>query len=493
MKFEPDWADLNAFGKEKSDALIIPVPLAYVPVKSAIKASAIETLLAQAIKNKHFSGANDQILNLYSPSGIRAPYVVFVGCGEAEPMQVKNALTHAVAEMKDKGLKTLSIALHALASRSDLPRILYGSVLGVASAVYTYIYTKPSASPSSAQIVRFTLPKKASLPPEWTQALAVAKGQNLAREWGNRPANHATPGALAQAARDLTKRHARLSCKILEHKDIERLGMGAFLSVAQGSDRSPKFIVLQYTGARKSQAPVALVGKGITFDTGGISIKPAPGMDEMKFDMCGAASVLGAFEALGELQPKLNVLGLIPTCENMPSGRATRPGDVVTSMSGQTIEVLNTDAEGRLILCDALEYARQFKPRAVIDIATLTGACVIALGHVRAGLFSNNDALAEALSIAGEAALDPCWRMPLDEAYAQELKSNFADMANVGSRAGGSITAAKFLQKYTSDMQWAHLDIAGVGFHSGKNKGATGRPVPLLLSYLLAQVAQAAK
>jgi leucyl aminopeptidase len=263
--------------------------------------------------------------------------------------------------------------------------------------------------------------------------------------------------------------------------------------VAKGSEEPLRFIVLRYSGAAKAQAPTVLVGKGITFDTGGISIKPAPEMDEMKFDMGGAASVLGVFKALSLLQPQINVVGLIPSCENMPDGRAVKPGDVVTSMSGQTIEILNTDAEGRLILCDALTYAERFKPHAVIDIATLTGACVIALGHLRSGLFSSNDALADALQAAGEAALDPCWRMPLDDEYAEGLKSNFADVGNVGGRAGGSITAAKFLQRFTGKYPWAHLDIAGTAWKSGAAKGATGRPVPLLLNYLVNQAALAAE
>jgi leucyl aminopeptidase len=252
-----------------------------------------------------------------------------------------------------------------------------------------------------------------------------------------------------------------------------------------------RFIELRYSGAAKDKAPVVLVGKGITFDTGGISIKPASEMDEMKFDMCGAASVLGTFRALGELQPAINVVGLIPACENMPDGRAVKPGDVVTSMSGQTIEILNTDAEGRLVLCDALTYAARFKPAAIVDIATLTGACVIALGGVRSGLFANNDRLALALQEAGEAAQDPCWRMPLDDDYADGLKSNFADMGNVAGRAGGSITAAKFLQKYVNDQPWAHLDIAGTAWKGGAAKGSTGRPVGLLVRYLMGQALEA--
>jgi len=273
---------------------------------------------------------------------------------------------------------------------------------------------------------------------------------------------------------------------------VEKLGMGSFMAVAKGSEEPLRFIVLRYNGATKSEAPTVLIGKGITFDTGGISIKPAPEMDEMKFDMCGAASVLGVFRALADIKPKINVVGLIPSCENMPDGRAIKPGDVVTSMSGQTIEILNTDAEGRLILCDALTYAERFKPRAVIDIATLTGACVIALGGVRSGMFASADDLAQALLAAGETSQDLCWRLPLDDDYAEGLKTNFADVANVAGRAGGAITAAKFLQRFAARYPWAHLDIAGTAWKSGAAKGATGRPVGLLLAYLIAQGVESA-
>jgi leucyl aminopeptidase len=281
---------------------------------------------------------------------------------------------------------------------------------------------------------------------------------------------------------------AGIHCQVLGPKEIEKLGMGSFAAVARGSVEPLRFIVLQYTGAAKSEAPTVLVGKGITFDTGGISLKPGPGMDEMKFDMCGAASVLGTLRAVAELKAKVNLIGIIPACENMPDGSAVKPGDVVTSMSGQTIEVLNTDAEGRLILCDALTYAERFKPAVVVDIATLTGACVIALGHHRTGLFSPDDALAAELLAAGERALDLAWRMPLDDEYGDALKSNFADMGNVGGRAGGAITAAMFLKRFTSRLRWAHLDIAGTAWKSGVAKGATGRPVPLLTHFVLSRV-----
>jgi leucyl aminopeptidase len=267
--------------------------------------------------------------------------------------------------------------------------------------------------------------------------------------------------------------------------------MGSFLGVTKGSEEPPKLIVMQHLKGKQSQKPVVLVGKGITFDTGGISLKPGAEMDEMKYDMCGAASVLGTFKTIAEMDLPLNVVGIIPTCENMPDGRATRPGDVLTSMSGLTIEVLNTDAEGRLILCDALTYAERFEPSAVVDIATLTGACVIALGHHATGLFSNKDELAKELLLAGEKALDRAWHMPMWDDYQPQLDSNFADMGNIGGRAGGSITAACFLSRFAKKYDWAHLDIAGTAWKSGKEKGGTGRPVPLLTEFLVSRAAQA--
>ena len=305
----------------------------------------------------------------------------------------------------------------------------------------------------------------------------------LAKDLGNLPGNVCTPTYLADQARALAKEHS-LSVQVLERQDMEKLGMGSFLSVAKGSDEPPKFIILQHKGGSKKDKPVVLVGKGITFDSGGISLKPGADMDEMKYDMSGAASVLGALKAAAMLSLPLNVVGLIPTCENLPSGRANKPGDIVTSMSGQTIEILNTDAEGRLILCDALTYAERYEPAAVVDIATLTGACVIALGHVATGVMANNDALARELIHAGETAYDRCWQLPLWDDYQEQLKSNFADMANIGGRPAGTITAACFLSRFTKKYDWAHLDIAGTAWKSGKDKGSTGRPVPLLVHFL---------
>jgi leucyl aminopeptidase len=357
----------------------------------------------------------------------------------------------------------------------------------LAAAESSYVFTTTKSKPEGRVLERVVVgvPNSAKFKAVFDRTVAAVTGIEYAKEWANRPANHATPTLLAGAARSLA-RFAGIKCEVLGPKEVAKLGMGSFMAVAQGSEEPLRFIVLRYTGTLKSQAPTVLVGKGITFDSGGISIKPAAEMDEMKFDMSGAASVLGVFRALAELKPAINVVGLIPACENLLNGRAVKPGDVVTSMSGQTIEILNTDAEGRLVLCDALTYAERFKPRAVVDIATLTGACVIALGGVRSGLFSTNEELAVALLSAGESSTDLCWRLPLDEDYAEGLKTNFADVANVAGRAGGAITAAKFLQRFAGKFPWAHLDIAGTAWKSGVAKGATGRPVALLLEYLLA-------
>src|SRR3569832_733229 len=320
-------------------------------------------------------------------------------------------------------------------------------------------------------------------------AKAVAEGIKPTKDLGNLPPKLCTPGYLADQARTLAKRHKTIKVEVLDRGDMEKLGMGALLAVARGSQEPPKLIVVQYRGGKKIDRPVALVGKGVTFDSGGISIKPAQAMDEMKFDMCGAASVLGTRETIALLKLPLNVVGVIPSTENLPSGTATKPGDVVTSLSGQTIEILNTDAEGRLILCDALTYTERFEPDVVIDIATLTGACVVALGKHASGLLGNNEALIQDLLKAGKETGARAWELPLWEDYQDQLKTHFADMANVGGRDGGTITAACFLSRFTKKFQWAHLDIAGTAWLTGDKKGATGRPVPLLTQYLLDRVA----
>ncbi|MEM9386315.1 MAG: leucyl aminopeptidase [Pseudomonadota bacterium] len=318
---------------------------------------------------------------------------------------------------------------------------------------------------------------------------AVAAGVALARDLGNMPANACTPTYLAQTAERIAADNRHMTARALDKDEIEALGMGSFLSVSQGSRQPPKLIIMEYKGGPEGEAPVALVGKGITFDTGGICIKPAPAMDEMKYDMCGAAGVLGTMQSVARLGPACNVMAIVPTCENMPDGLATRPGDIVTAMDGQTIEILNTDAEGRLILCDAICYAKRYQPDVIVDVATLTGACVIALGEHYSGLMSNDDALAEALMAAGRSACDVAWRLPVDDDYAEALKSNFADFANVGGRPGGAITAACFLHKFARDQRWAHLDIAGSAWKGGKAKGGTGRPVGLLMQFILDRLA----
>ena len=439
------------------------------------------TLLLQAQRAGDFQAKPGQTLSMWKVPGFKASRLLLIGAGEGKPRQLRSALNTAAAAMKSVKATHATVLLpHGHEFQADQ------AVQAVADGNYVYTATKPSAEASVLKTVVVGVTDPAQAKSAFAEGRARVAGMTLAREWGNRPANHATPIHLAKVAQSLG-REPGVRCEVLGPSEVKKLGMGSFMAVAQGSEQSLRFIVLQYRkpGAKTRQAPVVLVGKGITFDTGGISLKPGAGMDEMKFDMCGAASVLGTFQALAQLQPDLHVVGLIPTCENMPDGRALKPGDVVTSMSGQTIEILNTDAEGRLILCDALTYAKRFKPQAVIDIATLTGACVIALGHHRSGLFASDDALAQALQAAGDRAADPCWRMPLDDEYAEGLKSHFADVANVGDRSAGSVTAAKFLQRFAGDAPWAHLDIAGTAWKSGGAKGATGRPVGLLLSYLL--------
>jgi leucyl aminopeptidase len=476
MDFQLKTLDLAGAAAESCDALVLLAPDAFKPGRDALSRT-----LQAAQKAGDFETKAGKLLALYRPDGFGATRVLLAGTGDGSARSVRAAVLAAVGAVKSAPVKRLGVCF----SGAPVADAVQAAVLAVADASYVYTTTKPKAEARKLRQVVLGVADTAPVRAAFALGTATAHGVEAAKEWGNRPPNHATPTHLAAAARALAR--GPVKCEVLGPKEVAALGMGSFMAVAQGSAEPLRFIVLKYQGAAKADAPVVLVGKGITFDTGGISIKPAPEMDEMKFDMCGAASVLGVFSALGELRPAVNVVGLIPACENMPDGKAVKPGDVVTSMSGQTIEILNTDAEGRLILCDALTYAERFKPRAVVDIATLTGACVIALGAVRSGLFATDDALADALLAAGEQALDPCWRMPLDDEYADGLKSNFADMGNVAGRAGGAITAAKFLQKFTAKMPWAHLDIAGTAWKSGAAKGATGRPVALLLDYIATQ------
>ena len=477
MNFQLEHCDLGTVAREKCKALLVILTSAYVPGKDVLS-----VLIAKAMKDGDLQAKPARMLDIYRPLGLGASRLLLVHAGDGTPAQVRQAVSGAMALLKPAQLQ--QIRLHFAQSPSGT--VLRVALTALADASYVYVTTKSKAEGRALQKVQVSGLAESGARADFARAVASVKGIELAKEWGNRPANHATPSHLAEAAQALSKLpHVR--CQVLGPREVAKLGMGAFQAVAQGSDEALQFIVLRYDGAARSVAPTVLVGKGITFDSGGISLKPAPEMDEMKFDMCGAASVLGVFRALAELQPAINVVGLIPACENLPGGRALKPGDVVTSMSGQTIEVLNTDAEGRLVLCDALTYAERFKPHAVLDIATLTGACVIALGAVRSGFFTNDAALSVAMAAASESSQDLCWPLPLDDDYAEGLKSNFADVANVAGRPAGAITAAKFLQRFTAKYPWGHLDIAGTAWKSGQAKGATGRPVGLLLDYLLAQ------
>jgi leucyl aminopeptidase len=477
MDFQLKTLDAARAAREKCDAIVLVVTQDFKPAKDPLTSLAGHALDAGDLETKP-----GKLLHAYRSEGIAAPRVVLAGGGDGSARRVHSAVQAAVGSLRSAGVKRLVICLPPGADGAAVR----AAVTATAEASYVYVATK--SKPEGREIERVTVAVDDAGPvkDEFEAAKAAAAGIEFARELANLPPNHATPTRLGEEAKKLAKAHG-FGCQVLGPKEIAKLGMDSFMAVSQGSEQPPRFIVLEHQGGADGEAPIVLVGKGITFDSGGISIKPAQDMDEMKFDMGGAASVLGTFRAIGELKPRVNVVGLIPSCENMPDGRSVKPGDIVKSMSGQTIEILNTDAEGRLILCDALSYAQRFKPGAVIDIATLTGACVVALGGVRSGLFASDDALAESLQSAGEAAMDLCWRMPLDDEYGDGLKTNFADVANVAGRAGGAITAAKFLQRFTGRFPWAHLDIAGTAWKSGANKGATGRPVGLLFQYLLSR------
>jgi len=470
----------------------------------------------RTVVKSEFRGRPGSTLVLRALAGVTAQRVVLVGLGKQSEY---NARVHAGAEQAfaaycvsaqlAEGTSTLTANPAADTTARSRAR---AAAIAAGNATYRYDATFGKAErdgPAKLKKVVQVVDRgeAAEVQAGLREGSAIANGMELTRTLGNLPSNICTPAYLGETAKKLARSFKNLKVQVMDRKEIEALGMGSFLSVARGSDEAPRFIVLRHAGkpAAKSSAktakaakaakanvaqangPVVLVGKGITFDSGGISIKPSAAMDEMKYDMCGAASVLGTFRALAELELPIDVVGLIASCENMPSGKANKPGDVVTSMSGQTIEILNTDAEGRLVLCDALTYAERFKPAAVIDIATLTGACVVALGKVNSGLFSTDDALADALLQAGRESMDSAWRMPLDDAYQEQLKSNFADIANIGGPPAGAVTAACFLSRFTKAYRWAHLDIAGTAWRGGKDKGATGRPVPLLMQFLLNQ------
>lgn len=482
--------------KQNTDCLVIGCyeGLVFSPsAKEINKADAghLESLL----KREQFQGKAGQSLLLLNPQGIAAERLLVLGMGNqakgnASAENFRKAVQKIADTLKPTPCTNIAILLTEIDVKDQSAEWQARQIVEHLSLLdYRSDHLKSKPAELSLALKKVTLGASKPLLAATTKGIsigsAIAKGVNLTRYLGDLPGNICTPGFLAQQAKQLAGKHPKTRVEVLEEKQMKALGMGSLLSVAAGSDQPAKLVVIEYKGGSKKDAPIALVGKGITFDTGGISIKPGPGMDEMKFDMCGAASVLGSLCAVMEMNLPINVVGVIAASENMPNGNATKPGDIVTSMSGQTIEILNTDAEGRLVLCDALTYTERFKPKAVIDIATLTGACVIALGNHATGLFSNNDELAKNLLRAGEEANDRAWQMPLWDDYQKQLDSNFADIANIGGREAGSITAACFLARFTKKFTWAHLDIAGTAWRSGAAKGATGRPVGLLVQYLL--------
>jgi len=452
--------------------------------------------IAEVLKSGDLEGKVGTTLLLHKVPRVGADRVLLVGLGRERDLaetQFRAALTTAIRVLRGTGTAEVTFPLSTTVKGRDIGWMAEQVVLAVKDGTYRFDRMKSKKADAKKALRKCTIAvaNKSDAPAAergMARGDAIGEGIALAKDLGNLPGNVCTPTYLAEQAQELAKRHG-MKAEILERKDMERLGMGSFLSVAQGSVQPPKLIVLEYRGGEKNAAPVALVGKGITFDTGGISLKPGAEMDEMKFDMCGAASVLGTLRAVALMRLPINVVGVIPATENMPDGNAIKPGDIVTTMSGQTVEILNTDAEGRLVLCDALTYVEKFKPAAVIDIATLTGAMVISLGHVATGMFSNSDTLAREVIDAGTSSWDRAWHLPMWADYQDMLKSNFADFPNIGTRAGGSITAACFLSRFTKAYPWAHLDIAGTAWKSGAEKGATGRPVALLSHFLAKRAA----
>ncbi len=488
---------IGAVDKKRTDCLIIG---AYEKQQLTPSAQQIDLAgggaLGKLLKREQFKGKPGDTLLLHQLPGCRADRVLVVGLGPAKELIAKNyrkALTSAIkvlaATPSQRALCTLLEAeVEACDNRWKARQI----ALVFADGCYRFaeLKSEPEDLPVLAQLDLHCQDRtqSAAVDQGAREGNAIAAGMKLAKDLANLPGNICTPAYLAQQARKLADRYPKLTVTVLEEADMEQLGMGALLAVSRGSRQPPKLIVLEYQGGKPKDRPIALVGKGLTFDAGGISLKPAENMDEMKYDMCGGASVLGTLLTAAELSLPLNLLGVIPASENLPDGNAVKPGDIVKTMAGKTVEILNTDAEGRLILCDALTYTQRFTPKAVINIATLTGACLVALGRHATGLFANDDGLAQALLKAGETALDRAWRLPLWEDYQDQLKSNFADLANVGGREGGAITAAGFLARFAEKFAWAHLDIAGTAWTSGRDKGATGRPIPLLTQFLLDQL-----
>ncbi len=460
--------------------------------------------LSALLKESNLNKAGDTLL-LHDLPGVAAKKLLMVCLGEKKEYSAtayQTAIAAAVGAMQTQRGSDLTLALH-LETCADQPPVQMAreAIVACANTLYRFdqlksveTLKKQGANQPLKRIQLLASDKtiEAALSQGMEQGMAIAKGMQQVKDLANLPGNLCTPSHLAEQAKALSKEYASIQTQVLEEKEMAKLGMGALLSVSRGSRQPAKLIVMEHRGTQvaKDTPPIILVGKGLTFDAGGISLKPAAGMDEMKYDMCGGASVIGALRAVAELNLPIRLIGLVPSSENLPDGEANKPGDIVTSLSGQTIEVLNTDAEGRLILCDALTYAERFKPALVIDIATLTGACIIALGDKASGLLANDQTLADELLAAGQTSHDRAWQLPLWPEYQKQLESPFADMANIGGKGAGTITAACFLSRFTEKYPWAHLDIAGTAWRSGDNKGATGRPLPLLMQFLLHRAAQ---
>ena len=484
----------GAAEKQRTACLILGV---YERRKLSAPAEAVDEaangLLTSVLASGDIDGKVGQTLLLHSPDSLACERILLVGLGkprEFNATRYTQAISHAAKAVSKLGGKDCYNTLSLLSIEGmDESFAIRQGVLASAAAFYRFDELLAKKAPAS-KLKSMTLAvsaRSAALDAALEQAVATAAGVELTMNLGNRPGNLCTPSDLADLAQDMVKGRKNMSCKVLEEKDMAKLGMGALLSVSRGSRQPAKLIVMEYKGGKKADKPIALVGKGLTFDAGGISLKPAAKMEEMKFDMCGGATVFGVFKALIEAQPEINVLGIVPASENLPDGDANKPGDVVKSMAGISIEVINTDAEGRLILCDALTYTQEHHdPQVIIDMATLTGACVVALGDKATGLFANDQVLADELLAAGQSSADRAWQMPLWEEYQNQLKSAVADVANVGGPGAGSITAASFLHRFTRKATWAHLDIAGTAW--GANKLGTGRPVPMLMQYLFNKV-----
>ena len=482
--------------KAKTACIVVGV---YESSKLSASAAALDKAskqhLGAILKRGDMNGKAGSTLLVHHVPGIAAERVLLLGLGKEADLSDKayrEAIRAALRAVEQTGSADATLCLLEIGVKGR-DAAWKAEHIALISGECTYRFEDFKGTPDRQQAKLKHIVLAVNAKAEQTAAdaglragQAIAEGIAFAKDLGNTPPNVCTPAFLADAAKKMGKAHG-IKVDVLEQKEMEKLGMGSFLSVSKGSRNPPKFIIMQHNGGKKGDKPAVLVGKGITFDTGGISIKPAPDMDEMKYDMSGAGSVLGTMKAIALMKLPLNVVGLVPTCENMPDGAATRPGDIVKSMSGQTIEILNTDAEGRLILCDALTYAERYQPSAVVDIATLTGACVVALGTVASGMYSNKDSLAQEMIKAGDTAHDRVWHMPLWDDYQEQLRSNFADMANIGGRPAGSVTAACFLARFAKKFDWAHLDVAGTAYKSGREKGSTGRPVGLLCHFLMAR------